>query len=666
VRNRWAALSFGSLLATYAAYAFWRFYDTSGWHWASPEEGLWAGTWFLGSYWFVFSAAVFFSRGGKFTGQDRAGFLTLNNGAFFTLFLLTMLQVNQGGFWKFSLIYGTVLLVLAEAARRFLAAEPLARNAYLTQGLLLVTVGFICKFAGLQLAMVLAAESVVLLILGQQRKNLILLTGAYLSAALAVGWGMDGMRQSDRAGIILSIGLGGMMLVNTILTHRSTSATEDALRPEPSYFAILGLVIWGVATFNNTDAGHFPLVLALEGLLLTWSFYVLRIRELTLLAQAYLVLAQVNWVLRYSDPAHLPPWWSPALVIALSLVLSHWWQTQRVLKLKPQITLFWQGLYALAIVGVTYFWLYRKVDAPTWLVLSAGLGLGLTAYGVVTRAWLLAASAQVFVGVSVAQYAWQLLESKPGWQWALAPMFVLGLLSFGTLQWFWKRPEADPRVRRPLLQIALAYRWVGLAMSIAWVCEYIPARERIWLLALLGFGVFLWAGRESSSEALLYGAAYTIVGLILFWLPIFEAPKVYWPNLGAIVLLLIQQQIAIHLPDRYRLDTVVHGGTIVAGGLSLWLFLSWWVLEKASGFYLTASWSLLALGLFACGIALRERVYRWLGLGILACSLGRIVIFDVWKLETVYRILSFMALGIVLLVLGYVYSRYQEKIKEWL
>ena len=41
-------------------------------------------------------------------------------------------------------------------------------------------------------------------------------------------------------------------------------------------------------------------------------------------------------------------------------------------------------------------------------------------------------------------------------------------------------------------------------------------------------------------------------------------------------------------------------------------------------------------------------------------------LFDVWKLETLYRILSFMALGIVLLVLGFIYNKYQEKIKEWL
>ena len=51
VRNRWAVLSLASLVATYAAYGFWRFYDGSSWHWASPEEGLWTGAGFLLSYW---------------------------------------------------------------------------------------------------------------------------------------------------------------------------------------------------------------------------------------------------------------------------------------------------------------------------------------------------------------------------------------------------------------------------------------------------------------------------------------------------------------------------------------------------------------------------------------------------------------------------------------
>src|SRR5580765_6942992 len=124
-------------------------------------------------YWLVFTSAVFLSRDQRFAGQNRATFLTLNNGAFFTLFLLTMLQVQQGGFWKFSLVDGGILLALSLLARRWLAEEPIAANTYLTQGLLLVTVGLISKFAGLQLALILAVESVMLLLAGQQRKNLV-------------------------------------------------------------------------------------------------------------------------------------------------------------------------------------------------------------------------------------------------------------------------------------------------------------------------------------------------------------------------------------------------------------------------------------------------------------------------------------------------------------
>jgi uncharacterized membrane protein len=674
VRNRWAALSFGSLVATYAAYGFWRFFDGTNWHWASPSEGLWSGTAFLMMYWLVFTTAVFLSRQKGFAGENRAGFLTLNNGAFFTLFLLTMLQVQQGGFWKFALVYGAILVGLAALAEYLLAEEPLTANAYLTQGLLLVTVGFISKFAGLQLALILALESVFLLIVGQQRKNLILLTGAYIAAGLAVGWGMDGLKQFDTRGLWLGIGLGVMMMVNAFLTHRQLAgtdarrenATSTLLRPQPSYFTVLALAIWTVVTWDNTNRDIFPLVLAAESVLLTFSIYALRVQEVTLLSQGLMLLAQAAWFSNWLDRSPSLPWWNPMLFIALNLALSHWWPRQNIIQPKAQTGILWQALYALGINLVLYLWLSPKDNTPMWLFTTSLLAVGLTIYGVATRAWFVAACAQLFLAVSIAQFCLQLWQATPPWRFPLAPIAALCLLSFGTVQWFKRRPDSDPRVREPLLQIALIYRWVALVMSIAWICEYVPARERIWILALLGLWVFLWAGLRRSQEGLLFSAAFTTTALALFWLPLIEAPTVYVPNLLVILVLLTQRQIARRLPDRYPLDTGIHNAVILIGGLSLWLFVSRWVLEIASGFYLTASWSVLALALFTAGLVLRERMYRWVGLGVLACALGRVVVFDVWKLETVYRILSFMALGIVLLVLGFIYSKYQEKIKEWL
>jgi hypothetical protein len=667
VRNRWATVTFGSLVATYAGYGFWRFFDGSAWHWAGPDQALWFGAGFLMAYWLVFTAGVFLSRDQKFAGQSRASLLTLNNGAFFTMFLLTMFQMRQGRFWEFLLIYGAVLLALAVVSGRVLRQEPLAMNAYLTQGLLLVTIGLITKFAGLQLALMLASESVILLMLGQQRKNIVLLAGAFLAAGLAVGWGVDGMRQNEPAGVYLAIGLGGLMMANTLMVHRRSVAGFPALlRPPAAYFTILALVIWLVATWDNTSREHFPLVLTAEGAVLTFSIYLLRVREITLLAQGYVVLAQIFWLVTTFENSATPPWWNPLSLLAITLGLSHWWQKQKVLALRAEIETLWQGVYALAIIGVLYVWLSPQVEPPGWLALTSLLAVGLTAYGVITRAWLIAACGQIFIILSGAQFVVQLAQAEPPWRFPLAPIAALGLLSFSTLQWFRRKPEAGPRVRLPLLQIALVYRWVALAMSLWWICQYIPARERIWLLALLGLWIFLWAGFRRSRESLLFGAVFTAAAVVLFWLPLVETPKVYWPNLVAIIALLAQRQAARRMPDRYVLPPVVHNAVIIIGGLSLWLFVSRWVRQYAGGFYLTASWSGLALALFTTGIVLRERMYRWLGLAILGCALGRVVVFDIWRLEQLYRILSLLALGIVLLVLGFIYNKYQDKLREWL
>jgi len=81
---------------------------------------------------------------------------------------------------------------------------------------------------------------------------------------------------------------------------------------------------------------------------------------------------------------------------------------------------------------------------------------------------------------------------------------------------------------------------------------------------------------------------------------------------------------------------------------------------------LTAAWALLALAGFVAGFLLRDRIFRLGGLGILALALGRIILFDVWGLELPLRILSFLVLGGVLLLLGYLYNRYADRIRQWI
>src|SRR5579872_495103 len=103
VRNRWATLSFASLVATYVSYGFWRFFQDGHWQWATPEEGLWTGNYFLMGYWVLFTVAAFLSKHEQFARERRALFVGINKGAFLGAFIRTRFKVHNGGFGKFSL-----------------------------------------------------------------------------------------------------------------------------------------------------------------------------------------------------------------------------------------------------------------------------------------------------------------------------------------------------------------------------------------------------------------------------------------------------------------------------------------------------------------------------------------------------------------------------------
>lgn len=671
VRNRWAALSFLSLTATYFAFAYWRYFHDGSWLWTNRETALadfWPGNLFLSGYWILFTTAAFLSRHEKLAGVNRATFITMNNAAFFLLATLSLMRTYRDSFWMFALGYGAVLLVLALASRQTHPNETVVAGNYLTQGLLLITVGLIAKFSGLQLALLLATESVVLLILGLQRTNLILRVGSFITATLAVGWCIDGMKRFDPPGLYLGAGLGLLLAFNAWWSRRNDVARDEGLlRPQTTYFVVLALLTWLVTTWNNTSSANFPLVLAAEALVLTASIYTIRIRELSLLAQGFLVFAQLVWPLDALRTPQSGPWWNPASLIAITLALGHWWQRQTILRIESQSgTQAMQVIYSLAAVGVTFAWLRPEFAPVTWLALTSLLAVGLTLYAALTRFWFLAAAGQLFIVASGWEFLTQLAQGHPRWPIPLAPIAALSALSAATVIWFKQREDDGSELRKSLLGLAVGYRWTALVMSLAWVHEYIPPRERFWVFALLGVVTFCWAGWRKSQEGLLAGAVFTVAGFCGFWFPWHGASTVYVPNLLAILLLPGQQQLARRAAGNFGLKPEIQAVMIAVGGVSLWLFVSRWVAQESSGFYLTVSWAVLAFLLFIAGLGLRERMYRWLGLAVLGCALGRVVLFDVWKLHTIYRIASFFALGVVLLVLGFIYNKYQEKIKEWL
>ena len=72
-----------------------------------------------------------------------------------------------------------------------------------------------------------------------------------------------------------------------------------------------------------------------------------------------------------------------------------------------------------------------------------------------------------------------------------------------------------------------------------------------------------------------------------------------------------------------------------------------------------------AVVLIAAGIIYRSGVNRLAGLGLIAVVVVKLYFYDVWLLVRIYRIVAFGALGGLLLLTSYVYSRNRAAIENW-
>lgn len=669
IKNRWAGITYASLIATYASYGFWRFHQKVGWIFEGQltTDEFWNGTLYLAGYWTLFTVAVLWSKHDNFNGGKRAAFLTLNNAAFFAHVLITLPMAYHGAFWKFALIYGSILLALAWACRVRHPGDNGAEGSYLVQGLALVTAGIVAKLSNHALAGTLAAETIVLLVCGYLQNNRIMRVCAYLCAPLAMFATLDNLGRFDPQGLWLAACIGAALVFCGWWVRQKQGLTEMVSSGKPAYFVLLGMFLWLAATFKNTTvADHRAPILVAEALVLTFSIYALRMPEVTLFGQLFLILGQLTAIAHLDEKSVV--WWDPALVIAGTIAAGHWWQHQTILVSQRKADTIYQAVYGFAVVGVLYFWLKDRFDPAEWLLVTSFLSVGMLFYGIVTRAWFLALLGQIFLCISGVEFLSQLARGHPSPYAMLVPVATVFCTAL-TVRALVNDPAREPGTwDKSLLSLTRFYRWTAMTMFIFWVFEYIPVREQFWSFTLAGFLLYVWGARIGNATRLWISGVLTSMGLLIFtWHCIRRDPAaVYLPNLLACLLMLAQQQIGKRLLQGGTLGQSGFGWLITGGVLALWFLVSRWVAVDYGHFALTGSWGIYALAVFGAGFALRERAYRLLGLGILGCAVLKLGASDIWKLAPNSRWITLLVLGAVLIVLGFVYNRFQEKIKSWL
>lgn len=80
----------------------------------------------------------------------------------------------------------------------------------------------------------------------------------------------------------------------------------------------------------------------------------------------------------------------------------------------------------------------------------------------------------------------------------------------------------------------------------------------------------------------------------------------------------------------------------------------------------TIAWALEAIALISFALAVRETSFRRAGLALLLIGIGKIVLLDIWSFNRAQVAVTLVSVGIGALGVGFLYTRFQEALKEYL
>ena len=667
VRNHWTAISLASLLATYLSYGYWQFFRAwqFPFHWNFTPTDFWHGTLFLSTYFTLFTAATFLCNYEGFSRGKRTAFLSLNNAAFFFYVAPYVAQVYPEHFWSFALALGGLFLGLSAIATRYLKDDPFIDAAYLAQGLLLVTLGVVTKLEGYQLALFLVVESAVLIACCRERHDWLWQTAASLCAVGALGLALDMIYNGSAKALLV----GGTCCLIFLFNGRwvkHLTQTEAKFSPRAAFYCSFALILGAALIWDQTSAGRgevlegwlsrwdfhpqFALTLSIAAGILTFSLVLHGLIELAVLSQAYVIGSLCLWLL--GPDSTVAPWWEPALILVITLGVAHRWKHSfRAWAVNPL-----EVLYGAGIVALLHVWLHARVQPDSWILVTAGVAAILLIYGRLSGFRCLGALGQWFVVVCGFAFFDELAVGHPSWELSILSIGIIAALG-------WAIPGILPPDHGEAgTKLTFLYRLLAFVMFIKWGFVYIAPTRWFLFFTFSGLILFIASVLTKNQTRLIFSGILALTGISLFWFG--HLPPAPWSNLTAIVLLLGAQQFAKKSqPAAYK---EVQQGMILIGLASLWLLVSRWVPREGGALSLTLAWTAVAAVIFAGGIGLRERLYRLFGLTVLACAIGRIFLVDVWQLGSLTRILSFIVLGVVLLLVGFLYNRLADKFRDWL
>jgi uncharacterized membrane protein len=622
VRYRWSEIGFVVLIGSYVSYFWWQIAIGAG------NE---TSHWFLPGYWALFVAASLFATK-DLDEKQHANFTSINHAA---LFILFPLNLHTGriipDFWLFALIMGVALLTLGLLARTHFPRKTAL--LHLAKGVGLITLGISLKLSGYQLFVTLLIEGIILMVVNLRYPHHYTRAAAWAVCILSL-LALFGV---DHAGIHPALWLIGTLgwLVLAWL-ERATESDSKVLRP---HLPSVGASLVSATLLIGGFMGDWPIsqtvtTLALIGLAASALFFLPRIKEQafeTLWTFSFIgLLAPLGLLHHAQSPQHLVMIASLALsgtAIHFYLATTNQNKDERINhQLFEGIHLAFSIFLMIAAIEASSLHPWTRMLLPLLIpiagTLVAARSKSLTHSGIPFLAYLaipaliVSSGFPLFIAFAICLAHLLLIKTKHllfDRQYLEPALFLLTLFFWGT------------SITTGLDNPAIILTWTSVAVL---------------LLAP-------WQGKVLTSTS-----AVPFFGLgLAFALLKTDSFQVYASLLAPIAFHL--WQTSHKKENNYPLMAIAS------------ILVFWGQLTRDTGQQNPAAlWAILGTVILLTGLAAKSRCFRLSALIILALSLGHLVIIDIVKLEPLPRILSFMTLGFGLLGLGYVYNRYQDRLKQ--
>jgi uncharacterized membrane protein len=258
-----------------------------------------------------------------------------------------------------------------------------------------------------------------------------------------------------------------------------------------------------------------------------------------------------------------------------------------------------------------------------------------------------------------------LLENGHDNPWLLFPyLLILDIFSLGMA------------IRRgwPVLQI-LAFAGTAI-LFMAWASAGGPPKMGVGFFFLcvffaLFFGGFVHsvgAGREATSLVML---AFNAFWALLSSRILAHGRDAQGVALFALALALIHLCGALGIKRGQRLYmtlyVIAHACLLDAAVRELYTWAAHHIEPAARASFLSESVSvflaLYAVAMITSGVARAVSADRVIGLFVIGFVIAKLYLYDVWLLSRFYRITAFVALGTLLLIASYAYSRFRDKLE---